>query len=86
MWRRLGFYTAFLIAVLALSRIVGAIEAAMARSTLGAWARATGILVALLISFLYLGFTLYEVDRKAGRVKRPFRLYEWWIRARGPQG
>jgi hypothetical protein len=28
---------------------------------------------------LWLGFLLYEVDRAAGRVRRPIRLYEWII-------
>jgi hypothetical protein len=32
---------------------------------------------------LWLGFLLYEVDRAAGRVRRPIRLYEWVI-ARAP--
>ncbi|MDR5694062.1 MAG: hypothetical protein QN198_04490 [Armatimonadota bacterium] len=85
MWRHLWFYLTFLIAVLALSRLIGAVEEALARGTVQAWARAAIVVAALFVSFLYLGFTLYEVDRRAGRVRRPLRLYEWWIRARGTQ-
>jgi hypothetical protein len=33
-------------------------------------------------SGLWLGFLLYEVDRAAGRVRRPIPLYEW-VLARG---
>ncbi|HET8998088.1 MAG TPA: hypothetical protein VFP86_00415 [bacterium] len=36
----------------------------------------------LLIVGLWLGFLLYEVDRAAGRVRRPIRLYEWILARR----
>jgi hypothetical protein len=32
---------------------------------------------------LWLGFLLYEVDRAAGRVRRPIRPYEWIIARNG---
>jgi hypothetical protein len=37
----------------------------------------------LLAAGMWLGFLLYEVDRAAGRVRRPMRFYEWVIARRG---
>ena len=42
-----------------------------------------GVLGAALLALcLWLGFLLYEVDRAAGRVRRPIALYEWVIARR----
>ncbi len=37
----------------------------------------------LLAVGLWLGFLLYEVDRAAGRVRRPIGVYEWVLARRG---
>jgi hypothetical protein len=43
-----------------------------------------GVLAAGLLALgLWLGFLLYEVDRAAGRVRRPVALYEWVLARRG---
>jgi len=91
-FRKALFYGLLAVATLGLSEFLAAWR--LWRAAPGA-AHAAQVLVlgvGLIAVGLWLGFLLYEVDRAAGRVRRPIRLYEWIIArnlARGvaaPQG
>lgn len=82
---QLRFWAMFVVAVLALSRLFAATRALRAGVSVGWVAHgiaATGVLGGALLA---LGFSLYEADRAAGRVRRPVRMYERWL-ARGDRG
>ena len=77
--RKALFYGLLAVATVGLSEFLAAWR--MWRAAPGAaHAAQVAVLGAGLIGVgLWLGFLLYEVDRAAGRVRRPIRLYEWII-------
>lgn len=78
-FRKALFYGLLAVATVGLSEFLAAWR--MWRAAPGAaHAAQVAVLGAGLIGVgLWLGFLLYEVDRAAGRVRRPIRLYEWII-------
>ncbi|TMI83521.1 MAG: hypothetical protein E6H04_02765 [Bacillati bacterium ANGP1] len=81
--RKALFYALLGAATLGLSEFLAAWRAWRAAGGLGHVAQVVLLGLGLLGTGLWLGFLLYEVDRAAGRVRRPIGLYEWIIGRRG---
>ena len=81
--RKALFYALLGEATLGLSEFLAAWRAWRAVGGLGHVAQVALLGFGLLGVGLWLGFLLYEVDRAAGRVRRPIGLYEWIIARRG---
>ena len=80
--RKALFYALLGAATLGLSEFLAAWRAWRAAGGLGHVAQVVLLGLGLLGTGLWLGFLLYEVDRAAGRVRRPIGLYEWIIARR----
>ena len=81
--RKALFYALLGAATLGLSEFLAAWRAWRAAGGPGHVAQVVLLGLGLLGAGLWLGFLLYEVDRAAGRVRRPIGLYEWIIGRRG---
>ncbi|HLN12522.1 MAG TPA: hypothetical protein VK587_05010 [bacterium] len=84
MRRKHVFYVLLAAATFGLSEFLAAWRAWRAAPTLDAAAAVVALAVGLVAVMLWLGFLLYEVDRAAGRIRRPVGLYEWVLARRAP--
>jgi len=82
--RKILFYVLLGAATLGLSEFLASWRAWRASPGPEHAAHVVVICLGLLAAGMWLGFLLYEVDRAAGRVRRPIRFYEWVIARRGP--
>lgn len=78
--RLAGYVVAFAAAVWALHAGWTHLRALWDNPTPAAWAATVGYLSVFCAAFLYLGFWQYAADRAAGRVRRPFAIYERFYR------
>lgn len=88
MRRKYLFYVLLAAATVGLSEFLAAWRTWRAAPTLDAASTVVGLAAGLVAVMLWLGFLLYEVDRAAGRIRRPVALYEWALarRADRPAG
>jgi hypothetical protein len=84
-FRKALFYVLLAAATVGLSEFLAAWRAWRAAPGMAHAAQVAVLGVGLVGVGLWLGFLLYEVDRAAGRVRRPIRLYEWVLARRDPQ-
>lgn len=84
-FRKALFYVLLAVATVGLSEFFAAWRVWRAAPEIGHAAQVAVLGAGLLGVGLWLGFLLYEVDRAAGRVRRPIGLYEWVIARRGPR-
>jgi hypothetical protein len=78
-FRKALFYGLLAVATVGLSEFLAAWRVWRAAPEAAHAAQVAVLGAGLLGVCLWLGFLLYEVDRAAGRVRRPIRLYEWII-------
>lgn len=78
-FRKALFYALLAAATVGLSEFLAAWRLLRAAPDAVHAAQAAVLGVGLVGVGLWLGFLLYEVDRAAGRVRRPIRFYEWII-------
>lgn len=84
--RKALFYVLLGAATLGLSEFLAAWRTWRAAPGMGHAAQVAILGCGLLAIGLWLGFILYEVDRAAGRVRRPIGIYEWIIARRAAAG
>lgn len=80
--RKIFFYVLLGAATLGLSEFLASWRAWRAAPGPGHAAHVVAFGLGLLAAGMWLGFLLYEVDRAAGRVRRPIGFYEWVIARR----
>jgi hypothetical protein len=81
-FRKALFYGLLVAATLGLNEFLAAWRVWRAAPGLGHAVEVAVLGCGLTVVGLWLGFLLYEVDRAAGRVRRPIGLYEWTIARR----
>lgn len=78
-FRKALFYGLLAVATVGLSEFLAAWRIWRVAPGVGHAAHVVVLGAGLIAVGLWLGFLLYEVDRAAGHVRRPIRLYEWII-------